>query len=225
MNDLGFARPFRLRPGGIDCNLDGLTVGDVALLERDAQGAWRRREDGDLNRELSALYGLALECAGLRGGLEVAATALANGDLARAQIATLLLRLPDPPTGLQESALKKRHLAHDLAARGLLKFDADGRAKGQPMGERFDADSFAPKGREATACAPDLPRRLSESDELEAFGKGAGAGAEKAGVNDPKHPGWPAKTPGSVGGQFRPKTDEERAVGIGHNQGTPARRS
>jgi hypothetical protein len=97
MNDLGFARPFRLRPGGIDCNVDGLSVGDVALLERDARGAWRRREEGDLNRELSALYGFALECRGLCRGLEVAATALEKGDLAarrsrRCCCACLILR-------------------------------------------------------------------------------------------------------------------------------------
>ena len=31
----------------------------------------------------------------------------------------------------------------------------------------------------------------------------------KASADDPKHPGWPAGTPGSIGGQFRPKTGQE----------------
>jgi hypothetical protein len=34
----------------------------------------------------------------------------------------------------------------------------------------------------------------------------------KAGVDDPKHPGWPAHTPGGLGGQFRPKDGEGGAV-------------
>jgi hypothetical protein len=35
----------------------------------------------------------------------------------------------------------------------------------------------------------------------------------KASSDDPKHPGWPAGTPGGKGGQFRPKvSDDERAV-------------
>ncbi len=50
----------------------------------------------------------------------------------------------------------------------------------------------------------------------------------KAAVDDPKHPGWPARTPGGKGGQFRPKDaapavagESEAPPGIGHNQGPP----
>lgn len=46
----------------------------------------------------------------------------------------------------------------------------------------------------------------------------------KAAVDDPKHPGWPAHTPGGKGGQFRPKdasVEVEATPGIGHNQGPP----
>jgi hypothetical protein len=53
--------------------------------------------------------------------------------------------------------------------------------------------------------------------------------ANKAAVDDPKHPGWPAHTPGGKGGEFRPKdvivasADEPGGLppGIGHNQGPP----
>ncbi len=34
----------------------------------------------------------------------------------------------------------------------------------------------------------------------------------KAAVDDPKHPGWPAGTPGGKGGQFRPKDDASNAT-------------
>ena len=49
--------------------------------------------------------------------------------------------------------------------------------------------------------------------------------AAKAAVDDPKHPGWPAKTPDGKGGQFRPKDGQTVVAanepGIGHNQGPP----
>jgi hypothetical protein len=35
---------------------------------------------------------------------------------------------------------------------------------------------------------------------------------QKASPNDPKHPGWPAGTPGGIGGQFRPKNSSDIAV-------------
>jgi hypothetical protein len=47
----------------------------------------------------------------------------------------------------------------------------------------------------------------------------------KAAVDDPVHPGWPARTPDSKGGQFRPKDGETivaaNTPGLGHNQGPP----
>src|SRR5580700_7254000 len=53
----------------------------------------------------------------------------------------------------------------------------------------------------------------------------AGLKATKAAVDDPIHPGWPARTPDSKGGQFRPKDGETvvaaNTPGIGHNQGPP----
>jgi hypothetical protein len=53
----------------------------------------------------------------------------------------------------------------------------------------------------------------------------AGLKATKAAVDDPIHPGWPARTPDSKGGQFRPKDGETvvaaNTPGLGHNQGPP----
>jgi hypothetical protein len=49
--------------------------------------------------------------------------------------------------------------------------------------------------------------------------------ATKAAVDDPVHPGWPARTPDGKGGQFRPKDSEivvaANTPGMGHNQGPP----
>ena len=97
MGDLSFARYFQLRPGRIECDAGGLRVGGVALLARDAKGAWTRRDERDLNRELSKLYGFPLDFGRKRRRIDAVAAALGNGELARAQIAALLLQLPDPP--------------------------------------------------------------------------------------------------------------------------------
>jgi len=127
MGDLSFARCFRLRPGGVECDAGGLRVGDVALLARDANGGWAKRSQGDLSRELSKLYGVTLDFGSKRRGVEAVAAALTNGEIARAQIAALLLQLPDPQgsTSAQSDDLEKRRLVRDLVACGLLKADAD----------------------------------------------------------------------------------------------------
>ena len=110
MGEMSFARYFRLCPGRIECDAQGLRVGAVALLAREAKGGWTRRDERDLSRELSKLYGFPLDFAHMRRGVDAVAVALRNGEIARAQIATLLLQLPDPPASAssQPSALEKR---------------------------------------------------------------------------------------------------------------------
>ena len=78
MSDLSFARFFRLRPGGVECDAGGLRVGGVALVARDANGAWTRRDEGDLSRELSKLYGFPLDFGSRRRGVDAVAAALAK---------------------------------------------------------------------------------------------------------------------------------------------------
>ena len=57
---------------------------------------------------------------------------------------------------------------------------------------------------------PDLPDRAAR-DAMEVADKliRAARGIHKASPDDPKHPGWPAKTPGGLGGKFLPKTKDE----------------
>ena len=90
------------RPGeGVFCDIEGLLVGEVALLERSSDlgdvQPWRPRPVADLNHDLSRCYGLPIEIEGKAAGLEAVANALARGELAHAQMTALHLRLPDPP--------------------------------------------------------------------------------------------------------------------------------
>ena len=156
MGGLSFACYFRLRPGAIECDADGLRVGSVALLSRDAKGAWARRDGDELNRELSKLYGLPLDCERKGRALDTVAAALTNGELARAQIGALLLRLPDPPPAAiaQPDGLEKRLLVDGLLACGLLKADADWDEKHPRTGAPPNPGWFAPT-EGATADTPE----------------------------------------------------------------------
>jgi len=113
------------------CDADGLSVGDVDLLERasDPRGAngWRPRATAQLNRELSQCYGLPIEIEPKARGLKSVADALARGDLVHAQMVALHLRLPDPPKFAKSVGDVKAlvDLASRLDASGLLKGDWD----------------------------------------------------------------------------------------------------
>jgi hypothetical protein len=120
---------FRLSPAEVFCDSGGARVAGVALLEcaADSRGEkrWRVRPIDELNRELTAEYGLPLDLGGKVAGLTVVAKALDRGEIAKAQIAMLLMRFPDPPP-LDKGARPSDDLgklANALAESGLLKDD------------------------------------------------------------------------------------------------------
>lgn len=152
-----FQTIFRLgrRPGeGVFCDAEGLSVGEVALLERssdlDEEQRWRPRPVTELNRDLSRCYGLPIDIEPKTNGLEAIAKALGLGDLAHAQLVALHLRLPDPPKpekseGDVEALID---LARRLDASNLLKRDWDASLHPRwPQGSQDSAGGrFAPAG-------------------------------------------------------------------------------
>ena len=99
-----FDRVFRLAdaPGtGVSCNQNGLFAGETALLDerRDHLGRaeWHARSVADLNRDLSKRYGLPIDLSAKMPAVAAIARAFGRGDLVQAQIAALLLQIPDPP--------------------------------------------------------------------------------------------------------------------------------
>lgn len=127
-----FDRFFRLAdaPGtGVSCNQNGLFVGETALLDerRDHRGRpeWRARSLADL--DLSKRYGLPIDFSAKTPAVAAIARSLGRGDLVQAQIATLLLQIPDPPK-LSKADLTSGELtalARQLQESGLLKADWD----------------------------------------------------------------------------------------------------
>jgi hypothetical protein len=116
---------------GVFCSENGLFIGEVPMLERtrrsDGALEWRTRPALDLNRDLSARYGLPIEISSKIERLAAIAKALNRGDLVYALIATPHLEFPDPPD-LTKSALRDGSvvgLSRSLQASGLLKADWD----------------------------------------------------------------------------------------------------
>ena len=84
---------------GVFCSENGLFVGNVALLNYVSDtGQWQPRPADDLNHDLSKRYGLPIAFDGRIDALSGIARALNRGDVIHAQIATLHLRIPDPPS-------------------------------------------------------------------------------------------------------------------------------
>jgi hypothetical protein len=116
---------------GVWCSENGVFVGSVPLLEQDSSQSeashWQPRPVSELNHDLSECYGLPIEFTPKIGGLTSASRALNRGDLLHAQIATMHLQIPDPPslTKSSQNAEEIIDLARQLQASGLLKADWD----------------------------------------------------------------------------------------------------
>ncbi len=163
-----FQHIFRLgrRPGeGVFCDADGLSIGEVALLQRASDSGdarpLRPRAAAELNRELSLCYGLPIEIQRKIGGLEAVAQALSRGDIAHAQMVALHLRFPDPPD-IEKAPGDVRaivDLALRLDASGLLKGDWD--ANLHPRWPAGSPDSvggqFSPKDSQSSDSAASGP--------------------------------------------------------------------
>ncbi|WP_158815010.1 Tox-REase-5 domain-containing protein [Methylocapsa sp. S129] len=165
MNDFPPIRVFRLSPGGIECDEEGLRVGDVALLARDKKGGWAARDERDLGFDLSRVYGFPIDVTAKMAALGAVASALRDRNIAKAQIAALLLRLPDP-LPLADALLDKsgeRRLSRDLVACGLLKADDGWDDKHPRTGSPPNPGWFAPKPKESQADEP--PKAAAKPNE------------------------------------------------------------
>src|SRR6266851_1412853 len=96
MNDFSSFRFFRFSREGVECDERGLRVGDVALLAQNEKGGWAARDERDLDCDLSRAYGFPVNVHAKMAGFTAVANALQSRNLAKAQIAALLLRFPDP---------------------------------------------------------------------------------------------------------------------------------
>jgi hypothetical protein len=149
---------------GVSCDENGLFVGGVPLLEfRGMSGfeQWQPRTVSDLNRDLGARYGLPVEFNMKISGLTTIARALNRGDIIHAQIATLHLRIPDPP--IQRNSLQTQseiiNLAWQLQFSGFLKAEWDpAKHPRWPAGSAGGiGGEFAPSGSQLDGSVRHMP--------------------------------------------------------------------
>jgi hypothetical protein len=157
-------REFHLSPPGkgrgLSCDTEGAFVGAIPILDRlrkNGRDEWRPRNCEELSDEIGEHYGLPIDMSSKTGGLTAIANALNEGDVARAQIATVLLGIPDPPqlskgVRSREQMIK---LIRDLHWSGLLKWDPDQHPRWPAESSDSKGGEFAPKGEGGeTAASP-----------------------------------------------------------------------
>ena len=167
-------REFHLSPrgkGGISCGPDGAFIGAIPILDRlrrSGKDEWRPRDCDGLSEQMSAQYGLPIDMSPKTGGLKAIAKALNEGDIARAQIATVLLGVPDP-LSLSKGAASRRQmieLVRDLHWSGLLKWDADEHPRWPAGSADGTGGEFAPKeSNAADVSMPDGARRTLQAED------------------------------------------------------------
>jgi hypothetical protein len=149
-------REFHLSPAGkrrgISCDANGAFVGAIPILNRlrkDGKNAWEPRDCDELSSEIGSHYGLPIDMSSKRGGLKAIANALNDGDVARAQIATVLLGVPDPPR-LSKGVRPRDQiikLIRDLHWSGMLKWNPDEHPRWPAGSSDGRGGEFAPKRR------------------------------------------------------------------------------
>ena len=80
---------------GLRCDSGGLFLGGDALLERDRHGNFEARPASDLQKVLGRVYGDETNWENRIRSVKLVANALNKGDMARAMMTAVLMRLPD----------------------------------------------------------------------------------------------------------------------------------
>ena len=89
------------RGHGVSCDASGAFIDSIPLLEQTpASGAvaWQSRDPEALSDELSMHFGLPIDMSSKASALNAIAEALSNCSIARAQLVTLHMQFPDPPS-------------------------------------------------------------------------------------------------------------------------------
>jgi hypothetical protein len=81
---------------GLRCDKEGLFLAGVPLLERDRVGRFQPRSQNAIKKILNNAYNVQSDWASRVRSADVVAKALNNDDLARATMAAVLMRLPEP---------------------------------------------------------------------------------------------------------------------------------
>jgi hypothetical protein len=163
-------REFRLAPSGsgkgVSCDVNGAFVGAVPLLKRshrNGESRWEARDCELLSKEIGTHFGLPVDVSSKVGGLKAICNALNDGDIARAQIATVLLAIPDTPALVKGSRSRGGIIKfiRDLDWSGIIKadWDADEHPRWPAGAPNRQGGQFAPKEEDGSCNRTVTARR------------------------------------------------------------------
>jgi hypothetical protein len=162
-------REFRLSPAGsgrgISCDANGAFIGTIPLLQRtDVNGrhCWEPRDRERLSEQIGSQFGVPVDLTLKMNGLSTISRALNKGDIARAQIATVLLGIPDPPEVSKGECSRDEtiKLIRNLYLSDLIKVWKPDKHPRWPAGASdSQGGQFAPKGES-------LAQAEAETDEV-----------------------------------------------------------
>lgn len=168
---------FRLSPPGkgrgVSCDANGAFIGSIPLLRRakmHGRDRWEPRDCGDLSTQLGKQLGLPIDISSKAGGLKAISNALNEGDVARAQIATVLLGIPDPLPLVKGIRARTEMIKfiRDLDRSGMIKTDWD--PDEHPRWPAGTPDSqggqFAPKSNSSAATQTQTPMLSTPRKEI-----------------------------------------------------------
>jgi hypothetical protein len=114
------------------------------------EARWEPRSCGELSKQIAEHFGLPIDISSKAGGLRAISNALNEGDVARAQIATVQLAIPDPPPLLKDGPPREAMIRfiRDLNWSGLIKadWDPDKHPRWPTGAPDSQGGRFAPKG-------------------------------------------------------------------------------
>lgn len=191
-------REFRLSPSGksgVSCDADGAFVGAIPVLDRlqkDGKDEWQPRDCNELSDEMGESYGLPIDMSSKAGGLKAIANALNDGDVARAQIATVLLGIPDllPLSKRAHSREQMLKLIRDLHWSGMIKWDPDKHPRWPARSADSAGGEFAPEGEDGgvgaslTSQSNAASQTRPHDNEPRAAGRSARIQLADAGMSD-----------------------------------------
>jgi hypothetical protein len=136
---------------GVSCDAEGAFIGAIPILNRlrkNGKDEWHLRDCEQLFEQISEHYGLPIDMSSKTGGLRVIVSALNQGDVARAQIAAVLLGIPDPPQLSKRACSREQmvNLVRDLHWSGMIKWDPDEHPRWPAGSADSQGGQFAPKG-------------------------------------------------------------------------------
>lgn len=140
------------RGHGVSCDASGAFIGFIPLLERrDILGKriWEARDCDKLSAEVSVRYGVPIDLSSRAAGLKAVAKALNDGDIARAQFATLFLQSSTPPRLTKCASVRDamQKFAGELQASHLLKtWEPEEHPRWPAGAPDSQGGQFAPKG-------------------------------------------------------------------------------